>query len=1051
MKNSKYSRFTASSGRQWSCGLWVLLWTMFMGPLASVTLSASTVNWLGNGVDVNWQTANNWVTAPVAGDTLVFGAGGYGSLATGSITNDFAAGTQFNGFSFEGSSAFILGGNSINLGGNVANNSSVTQTLNMDLDLLQNTTVVAAGGNVDMGGVISGAFNLTKTGSNPLTLSGANSYTGNTIIREGTLSIAESGSLDSGGTVFLGGGLTASSTGARLLVAGVGGDNKSVNGITLSAGRSQLESSRSSGSGTFTLNVGTVSRVTGTTLAFATTNSVVNITNTNSSGILGSWARVGTNWASVDGSGNVVAYSAYTATSGAPDAQVIDNGATNNVQINAGGEFTKSGVTVNYNSTIVTGIDTTGLAVGDAVNGGFPATTGTGQMRILGGTYITAIDSANNEITLSKGVGRYWSGSNAGTVAAGVDLTFHHAVTLGASPLTEINTLQFTDSSTSVVDLGTSTLRLGATGGIWKSFAAGAVDTMGSSIVLNGGTLTAGGADDADGEIVLMAEGPNDTFSSGNASRNNSGIVINSKITDNDLGAGTGVVSVTVDSIQSVELNGDNTYTGGTYLNRGRLVVGSATGMGTGAVHISGDGLNQGQAILSSATTYANNFTISGASAAPIAMGSNTVLTGTITLAGDSLITGGASGNITNAARIEGEISGDYTLGLGVGGSSLILAHTNTNWTGGTTMLASGTSASLSNRVRLEANQALGGGDLTMNLATTNANPLISLDLYGHSQTINALNSTSTNGTLTKFYIDSTTGSAAEFIVGQGNGSGVFQGTIQDTGSGTLNLTKTGTGTQELSGVNTYNGSTTVNGGTLLISGTLTGTTGVTVDTSGNFNYTNAASLDRNVTVNSGGKFSYNSAADYTGTLTFTAGRLAGTNWNGSLSGLSIGSGQIIAPGNSPGDATTPNQTWLGGGAYEFEINDATGALGTNWDHLSVTSALDISALTAGTPFTIQLVSLDALNAAGLAQNFSSAGTYSWEFASFGSLTGTFAADLFTVDTSNFDNSFGGAFTVDQVGNTLVLNYSAIPEPSTYALLGIGVMALWALRRKRVA
>jgi len=74
------------------------------------------------------------------------------------------------------------------------------------------------------------------------------------------------------------------------------------------------------------------------------------------------------------------------------------------------------------------------------------------------------------------------------------------------------------------------------------------------------------------------------------------------------------------------------------------------------------------------------------------------------------------------------------------------------------------------------------------------------------------------------------TGAFANMITfGVDNGSDTFSGSLQNS-SAAGSYVKTGTGTQTLSGVNTYTGTTTVNNGVLILSGTLANsTTGVTL------------------------------------------------------------------------------------------------------------------------------------------------------------------------------------------------------------------------------
>lgn len=72
----------------------------------------------------------------------------------------------------------MIGGNAITLGsgGSITNNSSNLQTLNLNLSLPGAGTVTTngSGGNVTLGGALSGAGSLTKAGAGLLTLSGSN-------------------------------------------------------------------------------------------------------------------------------------------------------------------------------------------------------------------------------------------------------------------------------------------------------------------------------------------------------------------------------------------------------------------------------------------------------------------------------------------------------------------------------------------------------------------------------------------------------------------------------------------------------------------------------------------------------------------------------------------------------------------------------------------------------------------------------------------------------------------------------------------------------------
>ncbi len=243
----------------------------------------STIDTNGNDVSFgsaigNSSTGNLSKTG--AGTLTLAGANTYlgdtnlltGKLQAGSGDNRLPVATRLTLGNHASTAEFDLNGRNQEIAGlaiaagataanNSVNNSSVTPAT------LTVSTVAASPSS--FGGILKGNLDLTKTGAGTLTLTGSNTYTGPTILNEGTLEIGGSGRLG-GGTyaadITISGGavLRHNSSSSQTLSGGIGGAGSLVKDT---GGQLTLSGANTSFSGGVTIRNGTLqSTTTNTTL-----------------------------------------------------------------------------------------------------------------------------------------------------------------------------------------------------------------------------------------------------------------------------------------------------------------------------------------------------------------------------------------------------------------------------------------------------------------------------------------------------------------------------------------------------------------------------------------------------------------------------------------------------------------------------------------------------------------------------------------------------------------------------------------------------------------
>ncbi|WP_176629292.1 autotransporter-associated beta strand repeat-containing protein [Desulfolutivibrio sulfodismutans] len=916
-----------------------------------------------------------------------------GSLASASV--DVASGSLFDmspsanttyagvisgagNFQKSGAATLTLSGNNTYTG-----DTAITAgTLRVTGSLASASVDVAAGSLFDMdplanttyAGVIEGAGYFRKSGAAALTLSGANTYTGDTTITAGTLRVT--GSLASASVNVAAGSLFDMSPTANTTYAGViegAGDFRKSGAATLTL----------SGNNTYTgdtaITAGTL-RVTGSLVSQSVAVSSGALfdmspsTNTTYAGVIsgaGNFQKSGA--ATLTLSGNNTYTGATTVSAGT--LGVTGSLATSSINVASGATMNFSGSLTNLSS--LTNFGTINLTSALTFTDADCTLVSTGSILAASSTDVAILFGAGDDSAtfgpgaMVRGIVDGGGGDNTLTLVGSVSLD-------GA--VRNFQSLIKDDSGSWTiggdVDLGTGTLTVSQ-----------------GTLILQGG-LVASGASIASGGLLDWSPSANTGFA---------GVI-------------SGAGDFQKSGAAALTLSGANTYTGDTTITAGTLrVTGS---LASASVNVAAGSLFDMSPTAN--TTYAGviegagDFRKSGAATLTLSgnntyTGDTSITAGTLRLTGSlasqsvavssgALLDMSPSADTTYAGVIEG--AGDFRKS---GAATLTLSGANT-YTGDTAITA-GTLRVIGSLASQSVDVAAGAlFDMSPTANTTYAGVISGAGDFRKSGTATLTlsgNNTYTGDTTITAGTLRVTGSLASQSVAVAAGalfdmSPTANTTYAGVISGAGDFRKSGTATLTLSGNNTYTGDTTITAGTLRVTGSLAAAS-VDVAAGALFGMSPAANTTYAGVISGAGNFQKSGAATltlsgnntYTGDTTITAGTLRVT---GSLASQSV----AVSSGALFDMSPSTNTTYAGviSGAGNFQKSGA--ATLTLSGNNTYTGATTVSAGTLGVTGSLATSSINV--ASGATMNFSGSLTNLSSLTNFGTINLTSALTFTDAD-----------------------------------------------------